>query len=114
MALPITITTSDASGGAITSNIVALDYWTSPFNIALSVVVTGTVNYTVQYTFDKIQEQGWVPSGGNWTNHPSLTTQTATKDSNLAYPATAVRIIQNSGTGSCLFTVIQAGGGGNS
>lgn len=111
---PTTRTTSDASGGAVTSSIVALDYWVSPFNVALSVRVTGTVNYTVQYTFDKIYENNWVPSSGNWVDHPSLTSRTATLDSNIAYPVTAVRIVQNTGTGSCVFTVIQAGGGGNS
>lgn len=111
---PTTRTTSDASGGAVTSSIVALDYWVSPFNVALSVRVTGTVNYTVQYTFDKIYENNWVPASGNWVDHPSLTSKTATLDSNIAYPVTAVRIVQNTGTGSCVFTVIQAGGGGNS
>lgn len=111
---PITRTTSDASGGAVTSSIVALDFWVSPFNVALSVRVTGTVNYTVQYTFDKIMENGWIPSTGNWVDHPSLSNKTATLDSNVAYPVTAVRIVQNSGSGSCVFTVIQAGGGGNS
>lgn len=111
---PITRTTSDASGGAVTSTPIALDGWTSPFNVALSVRVTGTVNYTVQYTFDDIMFNNWIPSTGNWVNHPSLTGQTATLDSNIAYPVMAVRIIQNSGTGSTVFTVIQAGGGGNS
>lgn len=108
---PITRRTSDASAGAVTSSPVVLDYWVSPFNISLSVTVTGTVNYTVQYTFDVIDPNTWVPSSGNWVNHPNLSSKTATLDSNLAYPATAVRIIQNSGSGSCLFTVIQAGVG---
>jgi hypothetical protein len=106
---PVTRTTSNASGGAITSKIVNLDSYVSPFNVALSVRVTGTVNYTVQYTFDKIFENNWIPSTGNWVDHPSLTGKTATLDSNIAYPVTAVRIVQNSGSGSCVLTVIQAG-----
>lgn len=105
-------TTSDASGGAINTNPVVLDYWVSPFNIALSVRVTGTVNYTVQYTFDVINPNTWVASSANWNDHPSMSGKTATLDSNLAYPATAVRMVQNSGSGSCVFTVIQAGVGG--
>lgn len=111
---PITRTTSDASGGAVTSSMINLDYWVSPFNVALSVRVTGTVNYTVQYTFDKVYDQGYVAASGNWVDHPSLTSKTATLDSNIAYPVTAVRIVQNTGSGSCVFTAIQAGGGGNS
>jgi hypothetical protein len=109
--LPNVQTTTDASGGAKNTNPVVLDYFISPFSISLSVRVTGTVNYTVQYTFDVIDLNSWVPSTANWVNHPSLTTQTATLDSNLAYPATAVRMVQNSGSGSCVFTVIQAGFG---
>ena len=106
---PMVSTVSDASGGAVTGNPLPLDYFISPFNITLSVQVTGTVNYTVQYTFDDVQASTYTPASGNWIAHPNLTTQTATLDSNLAYPATAVRIILNSGTGSVRFTVIQAG-----
>jgi hypothetical protein len=106
---PIVQTLSDASGGALSSNAIPLDVFISPFNTSISVQVTGTVNYTVQYTFDNVQAAGWVASTANWIDHPSLTTQTATKDSNLAYPAVALRIVQNSGTGSVRFTVIQAG-----
>jgi hypothetical protein len=111
---PITRTISDASGGAKVSSIINLDFWVSPFNIALSVRVTGTVDYTIQYTFDDVFASGYLPASGNWVDHPSLTNKTATLDSNIAYPVTATRIKLNSGTGSCVFTVIQAGGGGNS
>jgi hypothetical protein len=109
---PITRTTSDASGGAVTSSMVSLDHWISPFNVALAVRVTGTVNYTVQYTFDDVWAPGYVAANGNWVNHPSFTAQTATLDGNIAYPVSAVRIVQNSGSGSCVLTVFQAGGNG--
>ncbi len=49
---PVVYTLSDASGGAKTSSVYPPDNYVSPFNVAISVVVTGTVNYTVQYTFD--------------------------------------------------------------
>lgn len=107
---PIVQTLSDASGGTLNGNPIPLDYFANPNNITLSVLVTGAATYTVQYTFDLInQTPGWTPSTGNWVDHPSLTSQTTTKDSNLAYPATAVRINQTAGSGSVRFTVIQAG-----
>lgn len=109
---PIVQTLSDASGGAKQSSPVALDNYISPYNVALGITVTGTVSYTVQYTFDDVQASTYTPASGNWVDHPSLTTQTTTKDSNIAYPVTAVRIVLNSGTGSVRFTIIQAGGGG--
>lgn len=106
---PIVQTLSDASLGVKYGNTIPLDVFISPFNTSLSVTVTGTVNYTAQYTFDDVQASGWTPVTANWVDHPSLTSKTASLDSNLAYPATAVRIALNSGNGSVRFTVIQAG-----
>jgi hypothetical protein len=106
---PIVQTVSDASVAAKYGNPIPLDVFISPFNTSLSVTVTGTVNYTVQYTFDNVQASDWTAATGNWVDHPSLTSKTGSLDSNLAYPATAVRIALNSGSGSVRFTVIQAG-----
>lgn len=83
----------------------------TPFNVALGVTVTGTINYTVQYTFDDIFAPEFVPASANWVNHPSLTGLTASADSNIAYPVRGIRIIANSGSGSARLTAIQAGGG---
>lgn len=107
---PVVYTLSDASGGAKYSNVYAPDNYVSPFNVALSVVVTGTVNYTVQYTFDDVFANGYDPATGTWTDHPSLSSKTTTSDSNIAYPVNGIRIKLASGTGSVVFTAIQAGG----
>jgi hypothetical protein len=40
--------------GVGNSNVNATDHYVSPFNVALSVIVTGTITYTVQYTFDNV------------------------------------------------------------
>ena len=109
---PVIYRLSDASGGTKTSGVYPPDNYVSPFNVAISVVVTGTATYTVQYTFDDVFAATYNPATGNWTDHPSLTAQTATKDSNIAYPVTGVRITQTAGTGSVRCTFIQAGGGG--
>lgn len=108
--LPMVVSLSDASGGVKYSQPLALDYFISPFNVALSVVVSGTVNYSVQYTFDNIQDRAYTPAAGNWTSHVGFSPYTATNSQNLAYPVTAVRLVLNSGTGSVSLTVIQAGG----
>jgi len=98
--------------GTGVSGVYPPDHYVSPFNIALGVTVTGTVSYTVQYTFDDVFDKAFNPSTANWVDHPSLTAQTATKDSNIAYPVTGTRIKLNSGSGSVTCTFIQAGGGG--
>jgi len=88
------------------------DHYVSPFNVALSVVVSGTVTYTVQYTFDNVFAAGFNPSTANWTNHPSLTAQTISASSNIAYPVMGIRLSTSAGTGTATLTIIQAGGGG--
>ena len=98
--------------GVGTSNPCPADHYVSPFNVALNVLVSGTITYTVQYTFDNVFANGYNPSTGNWTDHPSLTAQTATKDANIAYPVTAVRLKTTAGSGTATLTIIQAGGGG--
>lgn len=103
---PVTLTVS----GGQSSGVYPPDHYVSPFNVALGVRVTGTVNYTVQYTFDDVFAPNYVAASGNWVDHPSLTSQVATKDSNIAYPVTGVRIVGNSGAGSATLTAIQAGG----
>lgn len=98
--------------GTGVSAVYAPDHYVSPFNVALSVLVSGTSDYTVQYTFDDVFAQTYNPATGNWVDHPSLTAQTTTKDSNIAYPVRGIRIRANSGAGTATLTIIQAGGGG--
>lgn len=98
--------------GVGNSGVYAADHYVSPFNVALNVVVSGTITYTVQYTFDNVFAAGFDPSTANWTNHPSMTAQTTTKDSNIAYPVRGIRLNTSAGTGTATLTIIQAGGGG--
>lgn len=109
---PVVYTLSDASAVVKYSGVCPVDHYVSPFNVALSVVVSGTTNYTVQYTFDDVLAPTYNPATGNWTDHVSLTSQTTTKDSNIAYPVRGIRLKLNSGSGSSRLTIIQAGGGG--
>lgn len=109
---PVVYTLSDASGGTLTSNVYPPDNYVSPFNVALNVAVTGNATYTVQYTFNDVFAKGFAAANATWTNHPSMTTQTTSKDSNISYPVTGIRIQQSAGNGSVVFTIIQAGGGG--
>jgi hypothetical protein len=97
--------------GTGVSNVYPPDHYVSPFNVALSVLVSGTSNYTVQYTFDDVFAKGYNPATGNWVDHPTLT-GVATADSNIAYPVRGIRIKANSGAGTSTLTAIQAGGGG--
>lgn len=108
---PVVFTLSDASAEVKFSGVYPPDNYTSPFNVAISVRVSAPATYTVQYTFDNVFASGYNPATGNWVDHPQLTGQTTTKDSNIAYPVTGIRIKQTAGSGSVVCTMIQAGGG---
>lgn len=76
----------------------------SPFNVGFGVVVTGTVNYTVQHTFDD-------PAIGfsTWFSHPTVASQVANADGNYAFPVTGIKVLVNSGSGTATLNLIQAG-----
>jgi hypothetical protein len=76
----------------------------SPFNVGFGVVVTGSVNYTVQHTFDD-------PAVGftTWFSHPTIAAQTANADGNYAFPVTGIKVLVNSGAGTATMNLIQAG-----
>jgi hypothetical protein len=97
--------------GTDVSGVYAPSERVTPFNVALGVTVSGTVNYTVQYTFDDVFAHNFAPASANWVGHPSLSGQSTSLDSNIAYPVRGIRIIANSGSGTARLTIIQAGGG---
>lgn len=102
---PVRVTISSVT----TSAVVPLDVNQDPFNVGLAVDITGTATYTVQYTFEDVQAAGWTAGSAKWFDHPSMTAQTADKDSNLAFPCTAVRLNCTAYTsGTLTMTVLQA------
>jgi hypothetical protein len=96
------------------SPVYPIDNYISPSNMGMAVVVSGTITYKVQYTFDNVFAPGYSPTAGTstWFDHPTLT-GSASLNSNIAYPVTGIRLITTAGTGSATLTIIQAGGGGN-
>lgn len=106
---PVVVTVSDASQAAKYSDVVALDHYISPFSVSLSAIKSGTVNYTVQYTYDDVWAKGYAASSGNWNDQTNQTGVTANTITTLSAPVTAVRAKLNSGSGSVTLTVLQAG-----
>jgi hypothetical protein len=94
-----------AQAGTGSSNVIATDTYISPFNVGFGVVVTGTVNYTVQHTFDNPQ----TVASPTWFSHPTVAAQTTSQDGNYAFPVAAIKVLVNSGAGTATLTVIQAG-----
>ena len=97
-------------GGVENSNAIPLNWRENSFTVGIGVVVTGTVNYTVQHTFDNVQDSSLSPS---WFDNVGITAKTANEDGNLAAPVRAVRVLINSSTsGATVKAVFMQGGGG--
>jgi hypothetical protein len=90
--------------GAGNSSAIVMNTNISPFNVGFCVDATGTVDYTVQHTFDD-------PSVGFtlWFDHPTIAAQSTDKDGNYAFPVSGIRLKVNSGGGSAVLKLIQAG-----
>ena len=96
--------------GVGNSAVFPVDTYVAPSNMGLAVVVTGTITYKVQYTFDNVFAKGYDPTAGTstWFDHPTLT-GTTSANSNIAYPVTGIRLTTTAGTGTATLTIIQAG-----
>lgn len=92
--------------GTGSSSVAPLDTYRNPFNIGIGVVVSGTVNYTIQHTFDDIFNSAVTPV---WFSHPTLASLAVNADGNYAFPIRAIKILVNSGSGTATATLLQAG-----
>lgn len=90
--------------GAGSSSAIVMNTNVTPFNVGFAVIVTGTVDYTVQHSFDD-------PAVGltTWFPHPTIAALAANADGNYAFPVTAIRVTVNSGGGTATLKLIQAG-----
>lgn len=90
--------------GVGSSSTIPMDTYISPFNVGFGVVVSGTVNYTVQHTFDSMTS-----GTPTWFSHPTIASLTANADGNYAFPVTGIKLLVNSGAGTATLTIVQAG-----
>lgn len=85
---------------------IPLDQYISPFNVSLFLSITGTVDGTVQYTFDDVFSG---PGPFEWTDHPDMTNLVASGEGVFISPVGACRLLTNSGDGEAVLRVVQAG-----
>lgn len=114
------ISVDAATAGAVTvgtngvgsTPLIGLNPHVSPANTSIGVIVVGTVNYTVEYTYDNDPFQMIMPNPATpvptfWPL-AALAAKTASTDALLVNPATALRLTINSGAGSATMTVLAA------
>lgn len=96
------------TNGIASSPPLVLDIYNKP-EVSLQVAVSGTANWTVQQTLDNPFD---IDSEDiTWLDHPDalMVAETTNRQSNYAYVPFATRITLNSGDGSLVYTVVQAG-----
>ena len=97
---------SNGVGGSIP---IPVDQYLAPTNIGLGLTVSGTVDVTVQHSFDDpFGDPSALPV---WFDNDAaeLVNASTNQDGNFAFPPRMLRLLTNSGTGTAVFTVIQAG-----
>ena len=99
--------------GAGVSAVIPLDYLQVPFNVGVDVDVTGTVNYTIQVTFDDVFASGFDPATAVWysIDIAAMVAATADQMGRTETPCRGMRINQASGSGSTRLRVTQGIGG---
>lgn len=90
--------------GTGSSSAIVMNTNVTPFNVGFGVIVTGTVDYTVQHTFDD-------PAVGftTWFSHPTVAGESTNQDGNYAFPVTGIKLLVNSGDGTATLKLVQAG-----
>jgi len=93
------------TNGVSASRWVRLDEW-APSSVGVQCTVSGTVNYTVQTTFDN---DSVTPLATTWVSSAdtNVVGATATKQSYFTYAPVYARVLINSGTGTVTATFVQ-------
>jgi hypothetical protein len=107
----ITKSTTDASGGAKSTGVVALDTYKEYFSVTVRGNITGTATVEIQYTMDDPFASTFTDAGADWVKHDDFAAAGATEDFIAVFdqPVRAIRGYQTAGNGSCAYIIVQAG-----
>lgn len=89
--------------GTGNSSAVVVNTNTNPVNIGLAFVVSGTVNYTMQVSYD--DPNNFV----TWFDDATVASKTANFTSSITTPVSGIRFKINSGSGTVTMSAVQAG-----
>ncbi len=100
---------TDTVGSQAAGTTIPLDWRETDFKVALGVVLSAgaTLTYSVEHTFDDIQDSSVTPT---WFTNDGLSALTVSADGNIAFPVKACRLNVTAFTdGTATLTVIQSG-----
>ena len=106
--MPLQRTQTYSNPGALTTPSWNCDPSITPFQVGIACIVTGAVDYKLQYSYSTLDSPTATDSDADWidsTDIPAGTT--ATKETKFTSPIARVRLVFASGTGSVKMTMLQ-------
>lgn len=102
--MPLQRTQTYSNPGASTTASWNCDPSITPFQVAIATVVTGSVSYKLQYSYDV----DTADANSDWFDSTTIPAgTTATKEQAFTSPIAKVRLVFASGTGSVKMTMLQ-------
>lgn len=98
-----------AKTGTGRSSILAVDHLQNPVNIGLAAVLAGTAGFSIEYSLDDPNADGYAAASATWIAVPNMSSLSATTGGVLTIPCRAISINVASGTGTVTLTAVQAG-----
>lgn len=92
---------------------IPLDHYRSPFSVSVNVLVSGTLTYSVEHTYDDVFSPGFNIASAQWLSPTALASKGVSAEGSYTAPVVAIRLNVTAFTsGSASMTVIQAGNPG--
>lgn len=104
----VSVTVVGSTGGPGSnglSAVIPLDYDQAPFNVGIGTYLsTGSATWSVQHTFDDLQNSSVTPT---WFNNTGINGVTSNTDGNYAFPVSGIRLNVTTGSGTVVMDVRQ-------
>lgn len=100
---PVIVTVSSQAASAS----IPIDWRENSFKVGLGIVISGTLTYSVEFTFDDIQDSAITPT---WFSVSGLSGISTNDSGSIDFPVKAMRLNVTAFTsGNATLTILQAG-----
>jgi len=91
------------------SAICVVDDFQTPFNVGVAVTLSATTTFTVEYSLDDPNAEGYSAGSASWFVAPGFTSGSAAIAGALTIPCRAICLNVSANTGTVTAKIVQAG-----
>jgi hypothetical protein len=91
------------------SAICVVDDFQTPFNVGVAVSLSSTATFTVEYSLDDPNADGYSPSTAAWFVAPAFTSGSAAIGGAITIPCRAISLNVSANAGTVTAKIVQAG-----